>query len=29
MKRTLVRSNRTVGLIVNPKTETAAGGGQK
>jgi predicted Zn-dependent peptidase len=29
MKRTLIQSNRTVGLIVNPKTETTAGGGQK
>jgi predicted Zn-dependent peptidase len=29
MKQTLVRSNRTVGMIVNPKTQTAAGGGQK
>ncbi|MBI5837549.1 MAG: insulinase family protein [Candidatus Eisenbacteria bacterium] len=29
MKRTMVKSNRTVGLIVNAKTETASGGGQK
>ncbi|HVP37562.1 MAG TPA: pitrilysin family protein [Candidatus Saccharimonadales bacterium] len=29
MKRTLIRSNRTVGLIVHPKTPAAAGGGQK